>query len=88
MSRYFVKLDKRTAIERQESEEDLYDSGTEEAIYVIRTLHALLEYGEDWFGVDEEDILMTSHPKVKITNNQGGSVYVPCIIGEVISHAG
>ncbi|QYC52574.1 hypothetical protein [Salmonella phage SSBI34] len=85
MSRYFVKLDKRTAIDRQESEESLYDSGTEEAIYVIRTLNSLLEYGDDWFGVDEEDLLLTSCPKVKITNSQGGSVYVPCVVGAKIS---
>ena len=86
MSRYFVKLDKRTAIDRQESEESLYDSGTEEAIYTIRTLNALLDYGEDWFGAEEEDILRNigGKPMVKITNHQGGSVYIPCIIRDEI----
>ena len=85
MSRYFVRLDKRTAIDRQESEESLYDCGTEEAIYVIRTLNALLEYGDDWFGVDVADLLLTERSaKVMITNSQGGSVYVPCIVGQEI----
>jgi hypothetical protein len=47
-----VKLDKVNILDNLQSEDDLFDSSTIEAIYEIRTLKALLNFGEDIIEVE------------------------------------
>ena len=80
--RYWVTLDENRIMEGTD-EDDLLEGSFLETAYHIRELRALVEYGDSFIAADEEDILH-GEQKVKITDNMGRSVFVPCIVREPI----
>lgn len=76
--KYWVRLDK-SRIMSDFDMEDLLDSSGMGSIYLILQLRFLIQYGEGIFAVEEGDILH-GQCSVKLEDDQGRSVYTPCII--------
>lgn len=76
--KYWVRLDK-SRIMADFDMEDLLDSSGMDSIYLILQLRFLIQYGEDAFPAEDDDILH-GQGSVKLTDDQGRSVYTPCVI--------
>ncbi|QPI18126.1 hypothetical protein POP15_078 [Pectobacterium phage POP15] len=76
--RYWVRLDK-SRIMADFDEEDLLESSGMDSIYLILQLRFLIQRGEGIFEADDQDILH-GQGKVKLTDDEGRSVYTPCIV--------
>lgn len=75
--KYWVRLDKER-IMADYNEDDLacdpWDS-----VYLIRQLRFLVQRGEAAFPAEDQDILH-GQGMVNLTDNQGRSVYTPCVV--------
>lgn len=76
--KYWVRLDK-SRIMADFDEEDLLESSGMDSIYLILQLRFLIQRGEGIFEADDQDILH-GYGKVKLTDDEGRSVYTPCIV--------
>lgn len=76
--KYWVRLDKER-IMKDFDMEDLLESSGMDSIYLILQLRFLIQYGENAFPAEDADILH-GYEKVKLTDDQGRSVYTPCLI--------
>lgn len=76
--KYWVRLDK-DRIMADFDMEDLLDSSGMDSIYLILQLRFLVERGESTFLAEDEDILH-GQGKVKLTGDEGLSVYTPCTV--------
>lgn len=76
--KYWVRLDKER-IMADFDQEDLLDSSGMDSIYLILQLRFLIQKGEGIFEAEDDDILHGQR-SVRLTDDQGRSVYTPCII--------
>lgn len=76
--KYWVRLDKER-IMADYDEEDLMDCNPWDSMYLIRQLRFLVQRGENAFLAEDQDILH-GEGKVKVTDDEGRSVYTPCTV--------
>lgn len=76
--KYWVRLDK-DRIMADYDEEDLMDCNPWDSMYLIRQLRFLIQRGEGVFPAEDDDILH-GQQSVKLTDDQGRSVYTPCVV--------
>lgn len=75
--KYWVRLDKDRIMEDFDMQ-DLLESPLD-SMYLIFQLRFLIEKGTGTFCAENEDILH-DQKKVRLTDSQGRSVHIPCII--------
>lgn len=76
--KYWVRLDKERIMSDYD-EEDLMDCNPWDSMYLIRQLRFLVQRGENAFLAEDQDILH-GEGKVKVTDDEGRSVYTPCTV--------
>lgn len=72
-----VRINADRILESAKDEENLLESSTMEAIYIIRALRVLNEYGTEHFEVRDEDI--NKHSQVKFDLDENNSIWVHVI---------
>lgn len=76
--KYWVRLDKERIMANYD-EEELMECNPWDSMYLIRQLRFLIQKGEAAFTAEDQDILH-GQGKVKLTDDEGRSVYTPCVV--------